>query len=253
MMDSKLGIVRCFILSFLANALLVKGSYLPQRKNFAHIMDLYRGLVNHSNSDIVLAVDAADGVKEDVFNEMKNLSEMAVQCLSHVKGTRIAVASFAEKVKLVHRFQDCQKNSCIIKSLRSLRPGKGKRATARVLKEAKRILKSDGRRKTKWTLVLITFGAPRIARKRTLVVAQRLQKVGADMYLLAIGKRAFNSYETLKSIVRPFESVGRKIVQRLFLFRGPQDRADFVMTKAVLKIVCAKRRPNLMSKLRMLG
>ena len=105
-----------------------------------------------------------------------------------------------------------------------------------MLKEAKRILKSDGRRKTKWTLVLITFGAPRIARKRTLIVAQRLQKVGADMYLLAIGKRAFNSYETLKSIVRPFESAGRKIVQRLFLFRGPQDRADFVMTKAVLKI-----------------
>ena len=117
-----------------------------------------------------------------------------------------------------------------------LRVQKGKRATARALKEAKKVLKSGGERKRKWTVVLITFGAPRVGRKRTLVVSQRLKKAGADMYVLGVGRRAFNNYESLKKIVRPFEATKKKTLHRLFLFRGPQHRQDFIMTKTVLKI-----------------
>lgn len=84
-------------------------------------MDLYRGLVNQNYSDIVLAIDSAEGVKEGVFNGTKNLSELAVHCLSHVKQTRIAVMSFSDKVNVVHSFKDCQTEDCIIKSLRSIR------------------------------------------------------------------------------------------------------------------------------------
>ena len=113
---------------------------------------------------------------------------------------------------------------------------KGRRATARALKEAKKILKRDGERKRKWTVVLITFGAPRIGRKRTYVVSQRLKKAGADMYVLGVGRRAFRNYESLKRIVRPFEATKRKTLHRLFLFRGPQNRQNFILTKTVLKI-----------------
>ena len=112
----------------------------------------------------------------------------------------------------------------------------GKRATVRALKEAKRLLKENGRKKVKWTVVMITFGSPRIGRKRTVTVAQRLKKIGADMFLLAVGKKAFNNYATLKSIIRPFEAKGNERQQRLFFFRGPQHESDFMMTKAVLNI-----------------
>ena len=56
------------------------------------------------------------------------------------------------------------------------------------------------------------------------------------MYVLGIGKRAFNNYEALKRIVRPFEATRKKSRQRLFLFRGPQHRQDFLVTKSVLRI-----------------
>lgn len=113
---------------------------------------------------------------------------------------------------------------------------KGKRATMRAMKEAKRLLKNGGRKKAKWTVVVITFGAPRIGRKKTIKVAERLKRFGADMFVLAVGKKAFNNYATLKTIVRPFETTKRKMLQRLFLFRGPQHKSDFMMTKAVLNI-----------------
>lgn len=85
---------------------------------------------------------------------------------------------------------------------------------------------------------MITFGSPRIGRKRTVTVAQRLKKIGADMFLLAVGKKAFNNYATLKSIIRPFEAKGNERQQRLFFFRGPQHESDFMMTKAVLNMAC---------------
>ena len=113
---------------------------------------------------------------------------------------------------------------------------KGKRATMRAMKEAKRLLKNGGRKKAKWTVVIITFGAPRIGRKKTVKVAERLKRFGTDMFVLAVGKKAFNNYATLKTIVRPFEIAKHKRRQRLFLFRGPQHKSDFMMTKAVLNI-----------------
>ena len=113
---------------------------------------------------------------------------------------------------------------------------KGRRATMRAMKEAKRLLKNGGRKKAKWTVVVITFGAPRIGRKKTVKVAERLKRFGADMFMLAVGKKAFNNYATLKTIVRPFETTRHKRLQRLFLFRGPQHKSDFMMTKAVLNI-----------------
>ncbi len=112
----------------------------------------------------------------------------------------------------------------------------GKRATGRALREAKRLLKESGRKHVKWTVVMITFGSPRIGKKRTLVVARRLRKIGADMFLLAVGKKAFNNYAALKSIAGPFERSQKPRLQRLFLFRGPQHRSDFLMTKAVLNL-----------------
>lgn len=84
-------------------------------------MDLYRGLLSHSYSDIVLAIDSAEGVKQGVFNETRSLSELAVKCLSHVKDTRIAIISFSDRVKTIHSFNDCQKDACIVQSLRRLR------------------------------------------------------------------------------------------------------------------------------------
>ncbi len=85
------------------------------------LMHLYNGLVNHSNSDIVLIIDSSAGIKARVFNEMRNLSEMAVKCLTHVQKTRIAVVSFAEKVKVIHRFDECQNGNCISNALKKLR------------------------------------------------------------------------------------------------------------------------------------
>ena len=84
-------------------------------------MDLYKGLLSNSYSDIVIAIDSGEGVKKVVFDEMRNLSEMAVQCLSHVKETRIAVISFSDKVRVLHTFKDCQEASCLAESLRRLR------------------------------------------------------------------------------------------------------------------------------------
>lgn len=84
-------------------------------------MHLYNGLVNHSNSDIVLLVDSSAGIKRHVFDEMRNLSAMAVQCLRHVKSSRIAVISFADNVKVIHRFSECQSDQCITNALRSLK------------------------------------------------------------------------------------------------------------------------------------
>ena len=99
----------------------LSASFSERTNNFAHIMDLYRGLLNHSDSDIVLAIDSADGVKQNIFDEMKNITELAVKCLSHVKQTRIAVISFSDKVKVLHSFKDCQKEKCIVQSLKNLR------------------------------------------------------------------------------------------------------------------------------------
>jgi len=222
------------------------------RNNGAHFRDLYKGLLSNSYSDIVIAIDSGEGVKKVVFDEMRNLSEMAVQCLSHVKQTRIAVISFSDKVRVLHTFKDCQKASCLAESLRRLRVQKGRRATARALREAKKILKRDGERKRKWTVVLITFGAPRIGRKRTYVVSRRLKKAGADMYVLGVGRRAFRNYESLKRIVRPFEATKKKTLHRLFLFRGPQHRQDFIVIKTVLKVVCTNGE-RLLPRLAMLG
>ena len=56
------------------------------------------------------------------------------------------------------------------------------------------------------------------------------------MYVLGVGRRAFNNYVSLKSIVKPFETTKAKMLHRLFLFRGPQHKKDFVLTKAVLKV-----------------
>ena len=99
----------------------VVASFSPEKKSFNHIMHLYNGLANHSNSDIIIAVDSAEGIKENVFNGMRNLTEKAVQCLKHLKKTRIAVVSFAEHAKVIHRLNDCQKEGCIVSALRSLR------------------------------------------------------------------------------------------------------------------------------------
>ena len=99
----------------------VLASFSPEKKNFDHIMHLYNGLLKHNNSDIVIAVDSAEGIREYVFNGMRNLTEKAVQCLKHVRKTRIAVVSFAEQAKVIHRLDDCQKEDCIVNALRSLR------------------------------------------------------------------------------------------------------------------------------------
>ncbi len=56
------------------------------------------------------------------------------------------------------------------------------------------------------------------------------------MFLLAVGKKAFNNYMTLKNIASPFERSQKKNSQRLFFFRGPQHHSDFMMTKAVLNL-----------------
>lgn len=242
--------LQCSIISILTSGVLSLSSYGEhQASGFAHIMDLYRGLLSHSYSDIVLAIDSAEGVKQGVFNETRSLSELAVKCLSHVKDTRIAIISFSDRVKTIHSFNDCQKDACIVQSLRRLSIQKGRRATARALKEAKKILKNGGQRRRKWTVVLVTFGAPRVGRKRTAVISQRLKRAGADMYVLGVGRRAFNNYVSLKSIVKPFETTKAKMLHRLFLFRGPQHKKDFVLTKAVLKVVCANGPTGLISKM----